>query len=71
MARMAFAQLYVVHQLHPYLDPGALCMVTQILIISWLGYCNALYTGLPLNSIQKLHQDFVCPWGAEWAWPGR
>ncbi|KAM6466454.1 uncharacterized protein PHA67_012250 [Liasis olivaceus] len=54
MAKRAFAQLRVVHQLHPFLDRESLQSVTHALVISHIDYCNALYMGLPLKSIRKL-----------------
>lgn len=54
MARRAFAQLRVVHQLRPFLDRDALRTVTHALVISRIDYCNAFYMGLPLKSIRKL-----------------
>lgn len=35
----------------PYLDPE---VVTDVLVIFWLDYCNMPYKGLPLESIWKL-----------------
>lgn len=52
MTRMTFSQF--VHQLCKFLDWEALLMVTHDRVTSWMDYCDALYTGLPLTSIQKL-----------------
>ena len=41
-------------QLCPFLDQESLQTVTHALVISRIDYCNALYMGLPLKSIQKL-----------------
>lgn len=49
-----FAQQHDVHQLHTFLDQEALLSVTHVLAISQIDYCNALYMGLSLKSIQKL-----------------
>uniref|UniRef100_A0A8C6XMC9 Reverse transcriptase domain-containing protein n=1 Tax=Naja naja TaxID=35670 RepID=A0A8C6XMC9_NAJNA len=53
VTRGAFAQVRLVHQLHPYLDRDALRMVTHALVTSRLDYCNALYLGLPLHTIRR------------------
>uniref|UniRef100_A0A8C6XI90 Reverse transcriptase domain-containing protein n=1 Tax=Naja naja TaxID=35670 RepID=A0A8C6XI90_NAJNA len=54
IARGAFAQLRLVHQLRPFLDRDALRTVTHALVTSRLDYCNALYLGLPLHTIRRL-----------------
>ncbi|KAF7242143.1 putative RNA-directed DNA polymerase from transposon BS [Varanus komodoensis] len=51
VARSAFLQLQLIHQLRPYLDKHCLAMVTHALVTSQLDYCNALYVGLPLKSV--------------------
>lgn len=48
MARRAIAQVYVVHQLHPFLDRGDLHSITHAL--SHLDYCNVLFKGSPMCS---------------------
>uniref|UniRef100_A0A8C6YEM4 Reverse transcriptase domain-containing protein n=1 Tax=Naja naja TaxID=35670 RepID=A0A8C6YEM4_NAJNA len=54
VARGAFAQVRLVRQLRPYLDWDALCTITQVLMVSRLDYCNALYLGLPLHTTRRL-----------------
>uniref|UniRef100_A0A803TWJ5 Reverse transcriptase domain-containing protein n=1 Tax=Anolis carolinensis TaxID=28377 RepID=A0A803TWJ5_ANOCA len=54
MAREAFAELRLVHQLHPYLRKSDLATVVHVLVTSRLDYCNALYMGLPLKTARKL-----------------
>lgn len=54
MPRRPFAQLYLIQQLHPFLDWEALLLITNALVTPQLDYCNMLYMGLLLNSIQKL-----------------
>uniref|UniRef100_A0A803TNR7 Reverse transcriptase domain-containing protein n=1 Tax=Anolis carolinensis TaxID=28377 RepID=A0A803TNR7_ANOCA len=54
VARGAFAQLRLVHQLRPYLGKSDLATVVHALVTSHLDYCNALYVGLPLKMPQKL-----------------
>ncbi|KAF7243701.1 Pleckstrin-likey domain-containing family M member 3 [Varanus komodoensis] len=54
VARSMFVQLWLIHQLHPYLDKHCLAMVIHALVTSWLDYCNALYMGLPLKMVQIL-----------------
>uniref|UniRef100_A0A8D0BC31 Reverse transcriptase domain-containing protein n=1 Tax=Salvator merianae TaxID=96440 RepID=A0A8D0BC31_SALMN len=54
VARGAFAQVRLVHQLRPYLDRESLLTVAHALITSRIDYCNALYMGLPLKSVRRL-----------------
>lgn len=57
MARRAFAQFHVVHQLHTLLDWESLYSVIQALVFlcyEHIDYCYVLYTGLHLKSIWKL-----------------
>lgn len=48
-----FAQLRVVYHLCPFLECEALLTVTHTLTFR-IDYCNMLYGGLPLKSIQQL-----------------
>ena len=41
-------------ELHPYLDMGVRTMLFHALVVSRIGYCNALYVGLPLRLMRKL-----------------
>ena len=43
-------------QLHQFLEFADMATVTNALIKSRLDYCNALYTGLPLESVWKLQR---------------
>lgn len=52
MARGAFAQVHLKHQLDPFMDQEALFMVIDALVA--LNYCIVLYLGLSLKIIQKL-----------------
>uniref|UniRef100_A0A803TWX8 Reverse transcriptase domain-containing protein n=1 Tax=Anolis carolinensis TaxID=28377 RepID=A0A803TWX8_ANOCA len=54
VARGAFAQLRLVHQLRPYLGKPDLATVVHALVTSCLDYCNTLYVGLPLKTARKL-----------------
>ena len=54
VAQSAFYQLRLVAQLRPYLDRDDLASVVHALVTSKLDYCNALYVGLPLKTVQKL-----------------
>uniref|UniRef100_A0A803SXZ5 Reverse transcriptase domain-containing protein n=1 Tax=Anolis carolinensis TaxID=28377 RepID=A0A803SXZ5_ANOCA len=54
VARGAFAQLKLVRQLCSYLGKPDLATVVHALVTSRLDYCNALYVGLPLKTVQKL-----------------
>ncbi|KAF7238948.1 N-terminal EF-hand calcium-binding protein 3 [Varanus komodoensis] len=54
VARSAFLQLRLIHQLHPYLEYDCLAKVTHALVTSRLDFCNALYMGLPLKTVQTL-----------------
>uniref|UniRef100_A0A8D2L4R7 Reverse transcriptase domain-containing protein n=1 Tax=Varanus komodoensis TaxID=61221 RepID=A0A8D2L4R7_VARKO len=54
VARSAFLQLRLIHQLHPYLEDDCLATVTHALGTSRLDFCNALYVGLPLKTVQIL-----------------
>ncbi|KAF7253150.1 hypothetical protein EYD10_01179 [Varanus komodoensis] len=51
VARSAFLQLRLIHQLHPYLENDCLAIVTHALVTSRLDFCNALYVGLPLKTV--------------------
>ncbi|KAF7245550.1 hypothetical protein EYD10_08337 [Varanus komodoensis] len=54
VARSAFFQLRLIHQLCPYLENDCLVTVTHMLVTSRLDFCNTLYVGLPLKTIQML-----------------
>ncbi|KAF7248337.1 C3a anaphylatoxin chemotactic receptor [Varanus komodoensis] len=54
VARSAFFQLRLIHQLRPYLEYDCLATVTHALVTSRLDFCNALYVGLPLKTVQIL-----------------
>ncbi|KAF7246492.1 PDZ domain-containing RING finger protein 4, partial [Varanus komodoensis] len=54
VARSAFLQLWLIHQLRPYLEYDCLATVTHALVTSRLDFCNALYVGLPLKTVQIL-----------------
>ncbi|KAF7243143.1 Cullin-3 [Varanus komodoensis] len=54
VARSAFLQLWLIHQLRPYLEYNCLATVTHALVTSRLDFCNALYVGLPLKTIRIL-----------------
>ncbi|KAF7252571.1 RNA-directed DNA polymerase from mobile element jockey [Varanus komodoensis] len=43
VARSAFHQLRLIHQLRPYLEDDCLATVTHALVTSQLDFCNALY----------------------------
>ncbi|KAF7245399.1 RNA-directed DNA polymerase from mobile element jockey [Varanus komodoensis] len=49
VARSAFLQLRLIHQLHSYL-----ATVTHALVTSRLDFCNTLYVGLPLKTVRIL-----------------
>ncbi|KAF7237686.1 putative RNA-directed DNA polymerase from transposon BS, partial [Varanus komodoensis] len=51
---VAFLQLRLIHQLHPYLDEHSLATVIHALVTSHLDYCNMLCVRLPLNTVQIL-----------------
>lgn len=53
VARRTFSQLHLRHQ-WSFLDQQAQLTLTHTLVTSRLEYSNALYMGLPLNSIWKL-----------------
>lgn len=53
MARRAFAHLWIVHQLSPYLAWEALLSIAHAFVTSRLNYCNTVYVGLPLKTIRK------------------
>lgn len=44
-------ELWLVHQLRPYLPKLELAMVVHAMVTSRLDYCNTLYMGLPLKTI--------------------
>ncbi|KAF7251647.1 Serine/threonine-protein phosphatase 4 regulatory subunit 4 [Varanus komodoensis] len=54
VARSAFLQLWLIHQLYPYLEYDCLATVTHELVTSRLDFCNALYVGLPLKTVRIL-----------------
>ncbi|KAF7247959.1 putative RNA-directed DNA polymerase from transposon BS [Varanus komodoensis] len=54
VARSAFLQLRLIHQLRPYLEYDCLETVTHALVTSCLDFCNALYVGLPLKMVRIL-----------------
>ncbi|KAF7238124.1 Homogentisate 1,2-dioxygenase [Varanus komodoensis] len=54
VVRSAFLQLQLMHQLRPYLENYCLATVTHALVTSQLDFCNALYVGLPLKTVQIL-----------------
>ncbi|KAF7246934.1 Transmembrane protease serine 12 [Varanus komodoensis] len=54
VARSAFFQLRLIHQLRPYLEYDCLATVTHALVTSRLDFCNALYVGLPLKTVRIL-----------------
>ena len=51
-----FFHLRWIVQLHLYLNTGSLTTLFHALIVSRLDYCNALYVGLPMRVLWKLHQ---------------
>ncbi|KAF7239274.1 Inactive carboxypeptidase-like protein X2 [Varanus komodoensis] len=51
VARSAFFQLWLIHQLRPYLKNDCLVTVTHVLVTSRLDFCNALCVGLPLKTV--------------------
>ncbi|KAF7235091.1 Vomeronasal type-2 receptor 26, partial [Varanus komodoensis] len=54
VARSAFLQLWLIHQLRPYLEDNCLATVTHALVTFRLDFCNALYVGLPLKKVRIL-----------------
>ncbi|KAF7239223.1 Disintegrin and metalloproteinase domain-containing protein 12, partial [Varanus komodoensis] len=54
VARSAFSQLRLIHQLRPYLEYDCLATVTHTLVTSRLDFCNALYVGLALKMVRIL-----------------
>ncbi|KAF7245513.1 putative RNA-directed DNA polymerase from transposon BS [Varanus komodoensis] len=52
VARSAFLQLRLIHQLRPYLEYNCLATVTHALVTSRLDFCNVLYVGLPLKTVR-------------------
>ncbi|KAF7249222.1 Follistatin-related protein 4, partial [Varanus komodoensis] len=54
VARSAFLQLWLIHQLCPYLENNCVATVTHILVTSRLDFCNVLYVGLPLKMVRIL-----------------
>ncbi|KAF7237138.1 Protoheme IX farnesyltransferase [Varanus komodoensis] len=52
VARSAFLQLRLIHQLRPYLEND--CLATVALVTSQLDFYNVLYVGLPLKTVQIL-----------------
>lgn len=53
MARRADAQLFVAHQLCPFLDQESLCLIIHVLIISHLNNCNSVQMEAPFKSTWK------------------
>ncbi|KAF7237995.1 Butyrophilin subfamily 1 member A1, partial [Varanus komodoensis] len=51
VARSAFLQLRLIHQLPSYLENDCLETVTHVLVTFQLDVCNALYLGLPLKMV--------------------
>ncbi|KAF7237751.1 Insulin-like growth factor 2 mRNA-binding protein 3, partial [Varanus komodoensis] len=54
VARSAFLQLRLIHQLRPYLECDCLATVTHALVTSRLDFCNALYVELLLKTVRIL-----------------
>ncbi|KAF7234897.1 E3 ubiquitin-protein ligase TRIM21 [Varanus komodoensis] len=54
VARSAFLQLRLIHQLRPYLEYDYLATATHALVTSRLDFCNVLYVGLPLKTVRIL-----------------
>ncbi|KAF7250878.1 Protein translocase subunit SecA [Varanus komodoensis] len=54
VARSAFHQLRLIHQLRRYLEDNCLATVTHPLVTSRLDFCNALYMGLSLKTVRIL-----------------
>ncbi|KAF7237627.1 cGMP-inhibited 3',5'-cyclic phosphodiesterase A [Varanus komodoensis] len=54
VARSAFFQLRLIHQLRPYLEYDCLATVTHVLVTSCLDFCDTLYVGLPLKTVRIL-----------------
>ncbi|KAF7236632.1 Ectonucleotide pyrophosphatase/phosphodiesterase family member 7 [Varanus komodoensis] len=54
VARSAFLQLWLILQLHPYLEYDCLATVTHALVTSRLDFCNVLYVGLPSKTVRIL-----------------
>ncbi|KAF7234952.1 hypothetical protein EYD10_18178, partial [Varanus komodoensis] len=54
VARSAFLQFRLIHQLRPYLEYDCLVTVTHTLVTSCLDFCNALYLRLPLKMVRIL-----------------
>ncbi|KAF7253873.1 putative RNA-directed DNA polymerase from transposon BS [Varanus komodoensis] len=54
VARSAFPQLWLIHQLRPFLENDCLATVIHALVTSQLDFCNALYVGLPLKTVRIL-----------------
>ncbi|KAF7251997.1 hypothetical protein EYD10_02590 [Varanus komodoensis] len=50
VARSAFLQLWLIHQLCPYLENDCLATVTHALVTSRLDFCNVIYVRLPLKT---------------------
>lgn len=40
--------------LHPFLEKKDVVVVIHVLVTSRLNYCNELYMGMPLKTLQKL-----------------
>lgn len=54
LAKVAFAQLWLMHQLRPYRSLSDQATVVHALVTSCLDYSNALYVRLPLRTVRKL-----------------
>ncbi|KAF7244371.1 putative RNA-directed DNA polymerase from transposon BS [Varanus komodoensis] len=54
VARSTFLQLWLIHQLRPYLENDCLAIVTHALVTSQLDFCYALYVELPLKTVRIL-----------------
>lgn len=54
VAKSSYFQLWLVHQLRPFMDKKDLAMVSHALIISQLDCSNVFHLGLPLKMTLKL-----------------
>ncbi|KAF7243910.1 Nudix hydrolase 20, chloroplastic [Varanus komodoensis] len=66
VARSAFLQLRLIHQLRPYLEYDCLATVTHALVTSRLDFCNALYLGLPLKMLYNAMPYFLIDLSSAW-----
>ncbi len=46
--------LFNIREIRPFLSEHASQLLVQVLVLSWLDYCNALLAGLPASSIKPL-----------------